>query len=156
MMDNTNYRRYRSGQSHHYYDNLAKVSLFDMRPPYYGRWHVTVDLGRYGGGGFGLTIADSFGEDLFKEFIAESILEAEALKNKLRALATERRVAVLHYAPIRETVEGEPPEIHAFLGTSRLGTALDKGGATAALHGHAHAGSFEGKTPGGVPVFNVS
>ncbi len=48
MMDTTNYRPYRSGQSHHYYDDLAKVSLFDMRPPYYGRWHVTVDLGGYG------------------------------------------------------------------------------------------------------------
>ncbi len=107
-------------------------------------------------GGFDETIANSFGEDLFKAWVTEGILEAEALKNELRALETERRVAVLHYAPIRATVEGEPPEIHAFLGTSHLGAALDDGHATIAFHGHAHNGRFKGKTPGGVPVFNVS
>ena len=107
-------------------------------------------------GGFGETIANSFGEDLFKAWVTEGILEAEALKNQLRALTTQRRVAVLHYAPIRATVEGEPPEIHAFLGTSRLGAALDDGHATIAFHGHAHNGPFKGRTPGGVPVFNVS
>ena len=107
-------------------------------------------------GGFGETIANSFGEDLFKVWVTEGILEAEALKNELRALRTERRVAVLHYAPIRATIEGEPLEIHAFLGTSRLGAALDDGHATIAFHGHAHNGPFKGRTPGGVPVFNVS
>jgi len=107
-------------------------------------------------GGFDQTMANSFGEDLFKAWVTEGILEAEALKNELWGLETERRVAVLHYAPIRATVEGEPPEIHAFLGTSRLGAALDEGGATIAVHGHAHAGRLEGKTPGGVPVYNVS
>ena len=107
-------------------------------------------------GGFEHTIANSFGEDLFKAWVAEGILEAEALKNELRGLGTERRVALLHYAPIRATVEGEPPEIHAFLGTSRLGSALDEGDATVAFHGHAHNGPFRGETPGGVPVFNVS
>jgi len=107
-------------------------------------------------GGFDQTMANSFGEDLFKAWVTEGILEAEALKNELWGLETERRVAVLHYAPIRATVEGEPPEIHAFLGTSRLGAALDEGGATVAFHGHAHAGRLEGITPGGVPVYNVS
>jgi Icc-related predicted phosphoesterase len=107
-------------------------------------------------GGFDETIANSFGEDLFKAWVTEGILEAEALKNELRALETERRVAVLHYAPIRATVEDEPPEFHSFLGTSRLGAALDDGDATIAFHGHAHNGPFKGKTPGGVPVFNVS
>ena len=107
-------------------------------------------------GGFDETIANSFGEELFKAWVTEGIREAEALKNELRALETERRVAVLHYAPIRATIEGEPPEIHAFLGTSRLGAALDDGHATIAFHGHAHNGPFKGKTPGGVPVFNVS
>ena len=107
-------------------------------------------------GGFDQTAANSFGEELFKAWVTEGILEAEALKNELRGLETERRVAVLHYAPIRATVEGEAPEIHAFLGASHLAHALDEGGATVAVHGHAHNGSFEGKTPGGVPVFNVS
>ena len=83
-------------------------------------------------------------------------MEAQALGNELRRLETERRVAVLHYSPIRATVEGEPPEIHAFLGTGHLAHALDEGGADIAFHGHAHNGSFRGKTQGGVPVFNVS
>ena len=132
----------------------SKVHLLD-------RSSVVIDGVGFAGvkgfcGGFDHTIANSFGEDLFKAWVTEGILEAEALKNKLRGLETGRRVAVLHYAPIRATVEGEPPEIHAFLGTSRLGVALDEGGATVAFHGHAHNGPFKGKTPGGVPVFNVS
>ena len=132
----------------------SKVHLLD-------RSSVVIDGVGFAGvkgfcGGFDETIANSFGEDLFKAWVTEGILEAEALKNELRGLGTERRVAVLHYAPIRTTVEGEPPEIHAFLGTSRLGVALDEGGATVAFHGHAHNGPFEGKTPGSVPVFNVS
>ena len=108
------------------------------------------------GGGFDGTLINSFGEGIFKAFVSEGILESEALKNELRGLGTERRVAVLHYAPIRETVEGESPEIYAFLGTSRLGVALDEGGAAVAFHGHAHNGAFKGETLGGVPVFNVS
>jgi Icc-related predicted phosphoesterase len=107
-------------------------------------------------GGFDQNAANAFGEELFKAWVTEGILDAEALKRQLRGLKTERRVALLHYAPIRTTVEGEPPEIHAFLGTSHLARALDEGGAMVAFHGHAHNGRFEGKTPGGVPVFNVS
>jgi Icc-related predicted phosphoesterase len=107
-------------------------------------------------GGFDETLANAFGEELFKVWVNEGRTEAQALGNELRRLETERRVAVLHYSPIRATVEGEPPEIHAFLGTSHLERALDEGGADIAFHGHAHNGTFRGKTQGGVPVFNVS
>jgi Icc-related predicted phosphoesterase len=107
-------------------------------------------------GGFDETLANAFGEDLFKAWVNEGRMEARALGNELRRLETERRVAVVHYSPIRATIEGEPPEIHAFLGTSHLARALDEGGADIAFHGHAHNGSFRGKTLGGVPVFNVS
>ena len=107
-------------------------------------------------GGFDETLANAFGEELFKVWVNEGRMEAQALGNELRRLETERRVAVLHYSPIRATVEGEPPEIHAFLGTGHLAHALDEGGADIAFHGHAHNGSFRGKTQGGVPVFNVS
>ncbi len=106
-------------------------------------------------GGFDPSAANAFGENLFKDWVTEGIVEAQALQRELRGLGTERRVAVIHYAPIRATVEGEPPEIYPFLGTGHLANALDEGGATIAFHGHAHAGSFGGKTPGGVPVFNV-
>lgn len=107
-------------------------------------------------GGFDRNLANAFGEDLFKAWVNEGRRDADALESELRSLETERRVAVVHYAPIRATVEGEPPEIHAFLGTSHLARALDEGGATIAFHGHAHAGSFEGRTPDAVPVYNVS
>ena len=107
-------------------------------------------------GGFDQALANAFGEDLFKAWVSEGLVEAQALENELRGLQTERRVAVLHYSPIRATVEGEAPEIYPFLGTSHLARALDEGGADIAFHGHAHNGSFEGTTSGGVPVFNVS
>jgi Icc-related predicted phosphoesterase len=107
-------------------------------------------------GGFDRALANAFGEDLFKAWVNEGLEDAEALKDELRGLETERRVAVLHYAPISATVEGETPEIYPFLGTSHLARALDEGGATVAFHGHAHNGSLKGRTPGGVPVLNVA
>ena len=107
-------------------------------------------------GGFDEALANAFGEGLFKDWVTEGILEARALEEELLGLGTERRVAVLHYSPVRATVEGESPEIFPFLGSSHLANALDQGGADVAFHGHAHNGSFAGKTPGGVPVFNVS
>jgi hypothetical protein len=68
----------------------------------------------------------------------------------------EHRFALMHYSPIRGTVEGESPEIFAFLGSSRLEEPLTRLGATAVFHGHAHRGAPEGKTATGIPVFNVA
>ena len=107
-------------------------------------------------GGFDKTLVKSFGEASVKAFVAESAIEAASLRAELAALPTVKRVALVHYAPLRATVEGEPLEIHAFLGTSRLAEAVDDGKATVCFHGHAHRGALEGRTPGGVPVFNVS
>jgi Icc-related predicted phosphoesterase len=107
-------------------------------------------------GGFDRALANAFGEDLFKAWVNEGLEDARALENGLRGLGTERRVGVLHYAPVSATVEGEPPQIYPFLGTSHLARALDEGGATVAFHGHAHSGSLRGRTPGGVPVLNVA
>ena len=108
-------------------------------------------------GGFGRGELGAFGEDAIKVFVDESINEARKLENALRSLRTERVMAVLHYAPIRETVEGEPLEIFPFLGSSRLANAIDRfDNVKAVVHGHAHRGSYSGRTPGGVPVFNVA
>ena len=71
-------------------------------------------------------------------------------------MLTDQRVVVLHYAPIAGTVSGEAPEIFPFLGTSRLAEVVDRHGADLVLHGHAHRGSLDGKTTGGVPVHNVA
>lgn len=108
-------------------------------------------------GGFGRGELGAFGEDAIKVFVDEARDEARKLENALRSLRTERVVAVLHYAPIAETVEGEPLEIYPFLGSSRLAHAIDRfDNVKAVVHGHAHRGAYSGHTPGGVPVFNCA
>ncbi|MFN3389690.1 MAG: metallophosphoesterase [Allosphingosinicella sp.] len=108
-------------------------------------------------GGFGRGELGSFGEEAIKTFVGESIDEARKLENALRSLRTERTVAVLHYAPVVETVEGEPLEIFPFLGSSRLADAVDRfENVKAVLHGHAHRGTYEGRTSRGVPVYNCA
>ena len=80
----------------------------------------------------------------------------ERLESALARLRTQQRVAILHYAPIRGTVEGEPPEIFPYLGSSRLEEPINRYRVSAVFHGHAHRGSPEGRTATGVPVYNVA
>jgi len=82
--------------------------------------------------------------------------EALKLESALSRLRTERRFALLHYAPIEATVENEPLEIYAFLGCSRLEEPLNRYPLDGVFHGHAHHGGYHGKTKSGVPVHNVS
>jgi Icc-related predicted phosphoesterase len=107
-------------------------------------------------GGFGRRALGPWGEDIIKKFVHEAVSEALKLESALARLRTDRRIAVLHYAPIQETVEGEPPEIFPYLGCSRLEEPLGRYPVTAVFHGHAHHGRPEGRTAKGVPVFNVS
>jgi uncharacterized protein len=107
-------------------------------------------------GGFGKTLIQPFGEAALKTFIRTSIEEAIQLENALAKLSCDRKVAILHYAPIRETLYGEPEELYPFLGSSRLAGALDRQGVDIIVHGHAHHGSPYGLTPGNIPVHNVS
>jgi Icc-related predicted phosphoesterase len=108
-------------------------------------------------GGFGRGELGAFGEAAVKAFVDESLNEARKLENALRSLRTDRVVAVLHYAPIPETCEGEPLEILPFLGSSRLANAIDRfDNVKVVVHGHAHRGAYSGRTPGGIPVFNVA
>src|SRR5436305_1983375 len=81
---------------------------------------------------------------------------SRTLASTLARRATQHKVAVLHSSPIRGTVEGEPLEIFPFLGCSRLEEPLNRYQISAALHGHAHRGTPEGKTASGAPVYNVS
>jgi Icc-related predicted phosphoesterase len=82
--------------------------------------------------------------------------EALKLESALARLQTEQRVVLLHYSPIKSTVEGEPPEIFPFLGSSRLEEPLNRYPVTAVFHGHAHHGSPEGRTSSNIPVYNVA
>jgi len=108
-------------------------------------------------GGFGRGELAPFGEPIAKAFVDEALNEARKLENGLRSLRTERSVAVLHYSPVVETLEGEPIEIFQYLGSARLADAIDRfDHVKAVVHGHAHHGKYEGRTVRGVPVYNVA
>jgi Icc-related predicted phosphoesterase len=108
-------------------------------------------------GGFGRGELAPFGEPLVKAFVDEALNEARKLENGLRQLRTERSVAVLHYSPTIDTLEGEPLAIFQYLGSARLADAIDRfDHVKAVVHGHAHHGTYEGRTPRGTPVYNVA
>jgi Icc-related predicted phosphoesterase len=107
-------------------------------------------------GGFGKRALGPWGEEIIKQFVHEAVGEALKLESALARLRHKPRIAVLHYSPIQETVEGEPHEIFPFLGSSRLEEPLARYPVDAVFHGHAHRGQPQGKTAAGVPVYNVS
>ncbi len=107
-------------------------------------------------GGFGRGALGPWGEPIIKAFVHEAVNEALKLETALARLRTPERIAILHYAPVRATVEGEPLEIFPYLGSSRLEEPLTRYQVRAVFHGHAHNGTLEGKTSNGIPVFNVS
>jgi len=107
-------------------------------------------------GGFGRGTLGPWGEQVIKAFVQEAVNEALKLERALARLRTPQRIALLHYAPIQATVEGEPIEIFPFLGCSRLEEPLSRYPVTAVFHGHAHNGMLEGRTSGDVAVYNVS
>ncbi|MEV6704537.1 metallophosphoesterase family protein [Micromonospora wenchangensis] len=108
------------------------------------------------GGGFAGRCASDFGEPEMKSFVRTSNESAAALGEALRGLDCDLLVALTHYAPVPDTLAGEPLEIYPFLGSYQLGQAIDSAPTALALHGHAHAGSERGVTPGGVRVRNVA
>lgn len=108
------------------------------------------------GGGFAGACASNFGEREMKDFVGTTERIAAQLGEALRSVECDALVALTHYAPVPETLVGEPLEIYPFLGCYQLGHAIDSAPTTLALHGHAHHGSERGRTPGGVPVRNVA
>jgi Icc-related predicted phosphoesterase len=107
-------------------------------------------------GGFGRGALGPWGEQTIKRFVQEAIDEALKLEAALARLRTTRRVAMMHYSPVRATVEGEPTEIFPYLGSSRLEEPINRYRVSAVFHGHAHRGTAEGRTSTGVPVYNVA
>jgi Icc-related predicted phosphoesterase len=107
-------------------------------------------------GGFGRRALGPWGEEVIKKFVHEAVDEALKLESALARLRNDRLVAILHYSPIQETVEGEPREIFPFLGCSRLEEPLTRYPVSVVFHGHAHHGQPEGRTRTNIPVFNVS
>lgn len=107
-------------------------------------------------GGFGERALQSWGEPILKRFVREAVDEALKLESALARLRTPQRIALMHYSPIRSTVECEAPEIMPFLGSSRLEDPINRYPVFAVFHGHAHRGTPEGRTATGVPVYNVA
>jgi Icc-related predicted phosphoesterase len=107
-------------------------------------------------GGFGRRMLGSFGEPAIKQFVGEAMNECLRLENAMRQVRARRSLVILHYAPVPDTIESEPLEIYPFLGSSRLAETIDRFKVSAIVHGHAHRGRYEGRTPGGHPVYNVA
>jgi len=110
------------------------------------------------GGGFGAHTLGRFGEQAIKAFVDEAVREAMLLENALHELRHLRQVVVvLHYAPVWGTCVGEPPEIAALLGTSRLEEVIDRfPNVVAVVHGHSHQGTYAAKTAAGIAVYNCA
>lgn len=108
------------------------------------------------GGGFGAALAEVTGEPEMRAWVQYAEDEADALEGVLSSMVGDIRLALLHYAPITDTIAGERLERYAFAGNSMLGAAIDRAGADLVLHGHIHRGSPAGRTPGGIPVRNVA
>ncbi|HKC77503.1 MAG TPA: metallophosphoesterase, partial [Gaiellaceae bacterium] len=104
-------------------------------------------------GGFPGSALPDFGEPLLRRIYAETSAEVEAIAAGLQSIVhCDLRIVLLHYAPVVDTLEGEPPGIYTYLGCDRLATPIAENGADLVLHGHAHAGSFEGHI-GDIPVY---
>lgn len=145
-----------SGESQAVADRLAHAGMTMLE-----RDSIEIDEVGFAGtkgfaGGFGTYALGAWGEAPIKAFVQAAIEEELALEAGLARLRTPYRVAVLHYSPVRDTVEGEPEAIHAWLGSSRLEEPIDRYAATSVFHGHAHYGTLDGRTRGGVPVYNVA
>lgn len=112
------------------------------------------------GGGFDNYMLSMFGEDAMKAFVQEAVDEALHLDRALARIDQQhehlKKVAIMHYAPMLDTVKGEPEPIYPFLGSSRLAEPLIRRQVTAVFHGHAHMGTLEGTLTGGVKVYNVA
>jgi Icc-related predicted phosphoesterase len=107
-------------------------------------------------GGFASAALQPWGEPTIKSFVREAVDESLKLESALARLRVAARLVVLHYAPIRATVEGEPADIIPFLGSSRLEEPINRYAVTAVVHGHARHGRLEGRTSAHIPVYNVS
>jgi Icc-related predicted phosphoesterase len=148
---------YEHGNAQQIIDELTKVSVRCLDGDHFVFEHVLGVAGIKGfAGGFANATLQAFGEPHIKQFVQEAVNESLKLENALGQLDTPKKIVIMHYAPVPDTTEGENPEIRAFLGSGRLASPIDRYGADAVFHGHAHHGSLEGKTDRGVPVYNVA
>jgi Icc-related predicted phosphoesterase len=152
------------GNHDHHCDNAAELEkvLSDAGVKFLeDEVHTVAGIGFAGvkgfGGGFDGKMLGAFGEPAIKAFVQETLDQAMRLEHALHQLQGQRSVVLLHYAPIAETVEGEPEALFPFLGSSRLAETIDRfDDVQAVFHGHAHHGTYEGRTRKGVRVYNAA
>lgn len=147
---------YESGQAPELLQRLRQVGIKTLDGEPYERDGVGFAGVKGFCGGFGRGELTSFGEPEIKAFVQASLEESLRLERALARLRQDKRIVLLHYAPLAATAEGEAREIYPFLGCSRLSDVCDRFGATAIFHGHAHHGCLEARTRGGIPVYNVA
>ncbi len=136
---------------------LAKVGVHCLDGDHYVFEKLLGVAGVKGfGGGYNNATLQAFGEHQTKAYVQEAVSESLKLEAALGQLDTEKKVVIMHYSPIVGTTVGENPEIRPFLGCSRLMGPVDRYGAEAIFHGHAHHGSLTGQTDKGIPVYNVA
>lgn len=155
------------GNHDHEHNNQEEIKNIIQKDDVYVLDGESVVLGNIGfagvkgfGGGFDSAMLSMFGEKMMKKFVQEAVDEALKLDRALTRLDSDHenlhKIALLHYAPIKATVAGEPEQIFPFLGSSRLAEPLNRREVTAVFHGHAHVGTLEGVTSKGVRVYNVA
>lgn len=148
---------YEQGQERAIGSELAKVGVHCLDGDHFVFEKVLGVAGVKGfGGGYYAATLQAFGEVQTKAFVQEVVSESLKLEAALGQLDTPKKIVILHYSPIPTTTEGENPEIRPFLGSGRLMGPIDRYGANAVFHGHAHHGSLRGQTDRGVPVYNVA
>jgi Icc-related predicted phosphoesterase len=107
-------------------------------------------------GGFAPNFLPGVGEPTTKHLVTETLEEVRRLYKALHSLPLIYKVVMMHYAPIRDTLKGESPEMYTTLGCEWLSMPLDEEGVQMCFHGHAHYGSYSGITKKGTPVYNVA
>lgn len=143
-------------------DNEIKAVLKDVGVVFLDEEFYEIgDVGFTGvkgfGGGFGPFMLSYFGEPENKAFVQAAIDETQKLEIGLgKASHKEKKVVIMHYAPIYKTLIGEDTAIYPFLGATRFEEVIDRFGANVVFHGHAHYGSYHGKTAKGTDVYNVA
>lgn len=99
---------------------------------------IIKNIGFAGVKGFG----GGFGEPGMKNFVQEAVDETLHRERALNHLDQEqpnvRKIAVLHYAPEKTTVTGEPESLFPFLGCSGMAEPIIRRQVVAVFHGHAH------------------
>ena len=148
------------GRGHEVADTLRAAGVLVLDRDWAIACIDDVDVGIVGAkgfvGGFAGSSLPDFGEPLLRQVYAETSAEVDALESGLQAVAhCPLRLVLLHYAPITETLEGEPIGIWNLLGSARLALPVAEYRPDLVVHGHAHAGRFEGAI-GDTPVYNVA